>query len=109
MAAIVLDAAAIAHFAHHFQVIKGALLQALGFQEHLLILEVSQALSQFQFDVLHHLIHALIIGNVVLGGVDIQAVQLAQHLACHAVEAGDVLHLIAKVGDAVAVLIAVGG
>jgi hypothetical protein len=44
VAAVVFDAGGEAHFAQHFQVVEGALLDALRFQEHVALFEVGDAL-----------------------------------------------------------------
>ena len=53
VARVVLDAGAIAQLADHLDIVPGALLQALRFDQFIILLELLESLGQFLLDVLH--------------------------------------------------------
>jgi hypothetical protein len=75
VAAVVFDAGGVAHFAQHFQVIHGALLDALGFQEHFALFEEGDALAEFGFDVVDGLGQFIFVGDKLAGGEDLMLVR----------------------------------
>ena len=74
---VVLDAAAVADLSHHLQVVLGAHPQALGFQQLALALEAGEPLLQLGLDLDHRRGQPLGAGDVMRGGEDLGAVELA--------------------------------
>ena len=93
---VVLDAGAIAHFVHHFQIEHGALLQPLRLHELARTVQVQKTRSQFGPDLLHRRLHPLLGSDVVGGGINRQAQHLAHHLAGERVEQTQAFDLIVE-------------
>ena len=70
VARVVLDPLAEAHLLHHLDVEEGALLDALGLQQHVLRPEIPDALPQVDPDLLDGPFQGLAGGDVVGGRVD---------------------------------------
>ena len=95
VAGVVLDTRAIARLPQHLQVVAGALLQALGLQQLILLLQLGQPLLQLLLDVFEGL-HQLLLGrDEVLGRIDLDGLVLGQHLAGQGVQLHDALDLVA--------------
>ena len=76
---IVLDAGAIPQFPHHFHVVFRPLADALGLHQHLIVIEIFYLVLQFRPDLAQGLLHLLLGGDVVAGGVDGHMVQHPVH------------------------------
>ena len=100
VAAVVLDAVAIAQFEDHLQIEAGALLQALGLEQAILAAQPFQAIGQFQLDVLDGAQQGLARCGVVGLGIEGEARQLADHLAGQGIEGRQALHLVVEQLDA---------
>ena len=83
---VVFDAGTVAHFAQHFQIVLGALLDALRFEVHLVFFEVLQSFGQFGFDLGHGALHLLFRGDELLGRINLDSGVLGQDLAGQAAE-----------------------
>ncbi len=108
VAAVVLDAGGEAHLAQHLQVVHHALLDALRFQETLLVLVESDALGQFRLDVVDGPGQLLLVGDELARRVDGDTGMLQQHLASQRFELGDAFDGVAPELDQVGRL-GVGG
>ena len=97
---VVLDAVAEAQLLHHLQVEAGALLQALGLQEFVMLPEPAHPFVQLGLDGGHGPAPRQVGGDVMGGGVDRDLFELAQGLAAQGVDLPDGLHRIAPELDA---------
>ena len=70
VARVVLDAGAVARLADHLDVKARPLFQALGLHELIAVAQPVEPLRELQLDVLDSLLHLLLAGDKVLGGVD---------------------------------------
>ena len=96
VARVVLDAGAVAHLLHHFEVIVRALLQPLCLKELALPLQYGEPLLKLRANVRHGDLHILIVCDVV-GRREHHGVKpLAVDLARRHVELDDALHLVAE-------------
>ncbi len=96
MAAVVLDALAVAHLLHHLQVEAGALLQALGFHQLAVAHKLGHPLAQFQLDGFHRRQHPFTRGHIVALGVDDKARDLLPHPAGQRVQQAQGLDLVVE-------------
>jgi len=100
VAGVILDARAEAELAHHLDVERGALAQALGLEHHAPGLELRGPLLRLLLDVHERLLH-LVGGRDVVGrGIDVELLALREDLAGHRVELGDPFDLVAEELDA---------
>ena len=96
-AGIVLDAGAGAYLQQHFDVVIGALLQPLGFQQTPFAAEPLQPLQQLRPNLLHGPLNGLLVSDEVPGGIDENMLQsFVYHLAGDRIESGDPLHRVAE-------------
>ena len=96
MPGIVFDTGAIPHFIHHFQIIIGALLQALGLQNLEIMIEIIQSLSQLYANISHSPLQILPTSYIVRGRKDGHMVALSQHLTREHIKLKDAIHLVIK-------------
>ena len=102
---VILDAGAVAHLLHHFEVIVRALLQPLRLKEFALALQYGETLRKLRANVRHGDLHILIVRDVV-GRREYHGVKpLAVDLARRHVELDDALHLVAEHLDAHAAVV----
>ena len=97
---VVLDAVAVAEFAHHLEVVRGAHPQALRLEQLVVLLELLQPHLQFGLDLAHRHRHALVAGDVVGGREHVRPLHLAQLLAGERVDGGDAVDRVAEHLDA---------
>ena len=96
VAGVVFDAVAVADLPHHFDVVAGALLQALGLQQAAVVLQICEALPKVALDLLQTALQ-LVPGDGVMGGrKDHYMVHVAQHPAGDDFHLGDALDLVAE-------------
>ena len=100
VAGVVLDAGAEAGLPHHLNVKIGPLGDALGLQEHVLALEVFDALAQLLLDVVAGGVDLLLGDDVVGGRVDHDMLQLAVDPAGQLVDLADAVDLVPEPLDA---------
>ena len=96
MARIVLDAIAVAHLFQHLQVVGGALLQALGFQQPALEIEHVESLPQLCTDLLDRTLQAFLGGYEVLGWINVDRIEALQNLARCGIDVANCLYLVAE-------------
>ena len=77
MTRIIFDSRAIAEFAHHLEVVVGALLEALGVEFLPLAAQFAEALDELDLDALDGAAEVVLRGGVVAAGVDLGAAKLA--------------------------------
>ena len=93
---VVLNTAAMSQLPQHFDIVHGALLQPLGFHQHIVFFKIFQPLLQFPFDGGDRLLHLLGGGDIVACGINGNVAHGAQHLPRDGVELTDAVDLIAK-------------
>ena len=96
VAAVVLNAFAVAYLGQHFQVKTRALLQTLGFDQFAHAQQLFQAASQFGFDGFNRGQHLLARRDIVARRVNGKARHLLHHPACERVEQIQRLDLVVK-------------
>ena len=96
MTGIVLNAIAIAHLLQHLQVVGGALLQSLSFQQLAFGLQELQSVFELMADILHRRIQTILRRYKVLGRVDVDGFKTLQDFAGGGVDVADRLHLITE-------------
>src|SRR5215203_1971857 len=101
MARVVLDARGVAELAHHLQVVLGALLEAVSFQDLALAFQFAQPFLELRLYVLDGGREPVFARDEVGRGVDGQDLVLAQDLTRQGVGFGHVLDLVPEEGDAV--------
>ena len=109
VAGVVLDAGAEAGLPHHLDVEIGALGDALGLQEHVLALEIFDALAQLLLDVVAGGIDLLLRDHIMGGRIDHDVLQLAVDPAGQLVDLADAVDLVAEPLDAEDELTPLGG
>ena len=102
---VVLDAGAVAHLLHHFEVIVRALLQPLRFKEFALTLQYGETLLKLRANVRHGDLHILIVRDVVGRRKHHGVKPLSVDLARRHVELDDALYLVAEHLDAHAAVV----
>src|SRR5215218_9541576 len=101
VAGVVLDARGVAELAHHLQIVLGALLEAVRFQDLALAFQFAQPPFELRLDVLDGGREPVFARDEVGRGVDGQDLVLAQDLTRQGVGFGHVLDLVPEEGDAV--------
>ena len=96
VAAVVLDARADAGLGQHLEVVLGAHPEALRLEQLALLLELLQALAQFDLDGADGPLDDLVAGHVVGGRVDRDVLHFVAHLPGHDVEGHDALDRVAE-------------
>ena len=92
---VILDAGGEADLAQHLDIVAGALLDALGFDELVFALEMGDLLFQLGFDIGQGLADMLIVGDVFAGREDSDLIMRMYHLAGQGMELDDLFDLIA--------------
>ncbi len=100
IARVVLDAVAIAQFQHHFDVVPGALFQALCFHQAVVVPQLLQPLIQLNLDMLDRIQHRLPGRHIVRFRVDGDPWHSAQDLTGQRVEIAEILNLVIEELDA---------
>jgi hypothetical protein len=93
---MVLDAAAEAHFLEHLQVVARAHADALGLEVLLVLLEKRHPLLQLGLDARDGALQPALGGYILVGRVEIEAIDLPPHLAAHGLEFRQGLDLVAE-------------
>ena len=106
---IVLNTGAIPQLPHHFHVVFRPLADALGLHQHLIVIEIFYLVLQFRPDLAQGLLHLLLGGDVVAGGVDGHMVQHPVHRTGEGVKVGDPVDLIPEELHPDGVVLIVGG
>ena len=96
MAAIVLDALAVAGLAQHLQVEPGALQQALRFEQLTLVLQHGDVLVELRLDALDGLFNALHRRHEVARRIDIDRLPRIQNLTGKRIDLDDAVYFVAK-------------
>ena len=96
VARVVLDTVAVAQLQHHFDIVEGTLLQALGLDQTVFLAQEGQSLDQLLLDPIHRRQDGLPRGHVVALGVDGHARHLAAHLAGQRIEQADGVDLVVE-------------
>ncbi len=96
VAGVVLDAVAVTQLQHHFEVIAGALLQALRLHQSLLVAQQSQPLFELDGDSLRRIQHDLPGRDIVRFRVDGDPRKFAQYLAGQRIENADGIHFLVE-------------
>ena len=107
VAGVVLDAVAVAQLQHHLDVVEGALLQALGLHQAVMLAQPLEALDQLRLDGIDGAEDGLPGRDVVGLGVDRHPRHLAPHLAGQGVEEADGVDLVIEELDAHRLLVGV--
>ena len=100
IARVVLDAVAIAQFQHHFDVVPGALFQALCFHQAVVVPQLLQPLIQLNLDMLDRIQHRLPGRHIMRFRVDGDPWHSAQDLTGQRVEIAEILNLVIEELDA---------
>ena len=109
VAGVVLDAGAVADLQHHLQVEDGALLQALGLHQLVVLPQQVEAVLELHLDLLDGAEDGLPRGRVVGLGKDGVARDLAQHLAGEGIEQGEGLDLVVEQLDSYRLVVRLRG
>ena len=96
IAGVVLDAVAVTKLHHHFHVVAGALLKALGLHQPVVIPQLLQTHVQLRPDILDRIQHLLPGRHIVRLRIDGYPWHTAQYLAGQRIEVAEVLHFIVK-------------
>ena len=100
IAGVVLDAVAVAQLQHHFDVIPGALFQALGLHQAVVVPQLLQPLIQLHLDMLNRIQHRLPGRHIVGFRIDSYPGHTAKNLAGQRVEIAEILYLVIEQFDA---------
>ena len=106
---IVLDAGAIAQLLHHFNIIIRALLDALGLNEPVLLLEEGHSLIALRPDTVNGGGHLLLGGHIVAGRIDGGVVEVAGGLAGDHVDLADAVDLVTEELHPYGLVVGIGG
>lgn len=109
MARVVLDALAEAHFVHHFEVVVGAHLEALGFDEFAVFFEPGDAFFAFLADVVHGFLHFAFFGDELFGGEEGVGFDALDDRSGKGVDGGKAFDFVAEKFDADRGLVEVSG
>ena len=104
VARVIFDAGAEAHFLHHFQVVFGAHLDALGFEQLAVLLEPGDALAQFLADGQNGAFHLVAGRDELFGRENGDGVERFDLVSRQRLEAGEALDFVAEKLDAQPVL-----
>ena len=96
VARVILDARTKAHFAQEREIVQGALLQALAFEEFVFLLQLFEPLCQLLLDGLCGALQPTGGGDIVAGRINGDFIQPTQHLAPERVDLGNRINRIAK-------------
>ncbi|MNI11489.1 hypothetical protein D3C73_646360 [compost metagenome] len=97
---IVFDAGAGAGGFEHFDIVTGALFEALGFEQATALFQLGKPVLQLFLDLLDRAVQRRARGDIVRVGVDFDRLQVAGLLAGERVELGDRVDLVAEHRDA---------
>ena len=100
VAGVVFDSATESDFAEHFEVVVGALFEALGVEFGVLEAEFAEAFGEFGFDAGDGALEGLGGGGVVGAGVDAGSADAADGCTAEGVDFGEALDFVAEVFDA---------
>ena len=109
VAAVILDALAVADLTHHFDVIIGALGNALGLQQLALLFELGHPLLQVALDDGDVFLHVAVVGGVVGSGEYRRVLQGGQHMAADHLDFRNAVDLVPEEFHPQGVLVFPGG
>ena len=109
MAAVVLDAVAVAQLADHLQVEQGALLQPLGLDQPVFLLQIGQPHLQLFLDGVHGRLEVVLTGDEVAAGKDGHLFDISQHHTAQWIDDGYRLDGVAEEFDPYRPFLLMGG